>query len=166
MKHHNSNPMHLCSANSSLSVLICQQWVLKPRAAQRVHWWRIWGALSTGLPGYNTYSLTMNHSGYHAWRVSRSLQVKHLLCRFRKRVGASFPLQKTSFSSLFNFLVASNVVGPVHPSISYFYVVFIYCVVLVPVRNIAEILLAGQSTITNKSIMLSQHACKWYIIFL
>ena len=69
----------MCSANSSLSVLICQHWVLKPRASP---------------------------SSIHS--------------------------------------VASNVVGPVHPSIPYFYVVFIYCVVLVPMHNIAEILLAGQ----------------------
>ena len=79
IKHHNSNPIHLCSANSSLSVLICQHWVLKPRAAP---------------------------------------------------------------SSIFS--VASNAVGPVRPSIRYFYVVFIYCVVLVPVHNITEILPAGQ----------------------
>ena len=79
IKHHNSNPIHLCSANNSLPVLICQHWVLKPRAAP---------------------SLILS--------------------------------------------VASNVVGPVHPSIPYLYVVSIYCVVLVPVHNIAEILLAGQ----------------------
>jgi hypothetical protein len=63
IKHHNSNPIHLCSANNSLSVFICQHWVLKPRAAP---------------------------------------------------------------SSILS--VASNVVGPVHPSIPYFYVAFIYCV--------------------------------------
>ena len=54
---------------------------------------------------------------------------------FDKELGASFPLRKTSFSTLSNSLfvsVASNVVGPVHPSIPYFYVVLIYCVVLVP----------------------------------
>ena len=76
IKHHNSNPIHLCSANNSLSVFIYQHWVLKRRAAP---------------------------------------------------------------SSILS--VASNVVGPVRPSIPYFYAVFIYCVVLVPMHNITEILL-------------------------
>ena len=59
---------------------------------------------------------------------------------FEIRVGASLPLQKTSFSYL------SNVVGPVCPSNPYFYIliVFIYCIELGPVRKIAEMLLTGQ----------------------
>ena len=62
---------------------------------------------------------------------------------FEKRVGYK-RLVFRPYPTLRTFSVALNVVGPVHPSIPYFYVVFIYRVVLDPVRNIAEILLAGQ----------------------
>ena len=57
--------------------------------------------------------------------------------RYKRLVFRPYPTLRT-------FSVALNVVGPVDPSIPYFYVVFICCVVLVPVHNITEILLAGQ----------------------
>jgi hypothetical protein len=85
--------------------------------------------------------------------VGSILEECHAPCKlnsyvdFEKRVGGSLPLQRLVFRpypTLRTFSVALNVVGPVHPPIAYFYVVFIDCVVLDPVRNIAEILLAGQ----------------------
>jgi hypothetical protein len=63
-------------------------------------------------------------------------------CHFS--VGCPFPTSGLSVSPYHLQSVASSVAGPVHPSIPYFYVVFICCVVLVPMHNIAEILLAGQ----------------------
>jgi hypothetical protein len=53
--------------------------------------------------------------------VSRSLQVKHLLCRFRKRVGALFLLQNTIFfapiqlSIFFSGIKCCWTGSPIHP---------------------------------------------------
>ena len=37
-----------------------------------------WQIRDAELSDYNTKSLTVNHSVYRAWRVSRSLQIKEL----------------------------------------------------------------------------------------
>ena len=47
------------------------------------------------MSGYTTDSLTVNHSGQRVWGVARSLHAKDLFCRFRNRVSALQPLQKT-----------------------------------------------------------------------
>ena len=79
------------------------------------------------------------------------LEESHAPCKlntsyvdFEKELAHRFRYKRLVFRPSSMFSVASNVVGAVHPSIPYCYVVFIYCVVLVPVRNIVEILLAGQ----------------------
>ena len=61
------------------------------------------GALSIrvgegGLSGYNTENLTVDHSviiiisGKRVLRVARFLHAKDIVCRFRNRVGALWPL--------------------------------------------------------------------------
>jgi hypothetical protein len=52
-----------------------------------------WG----GLSGYDTQNLTVDHSGQHAWRVPCSLDAEDLFCRFWKRVGVLYLLQKTKY---------------------------------------------------------------------
>jgi hypothetical protein len=50
--------------------------------------WQIGGCHHSGrLSGYKAFGLTVDHSVYHFWKVSRSL---HLFFRFRKRVGTLF----------------------------------------------------------------------------
>jgi hypothetical protein len=116
----------LCFANNCLSILISEHWILLyvPRAALCVRGWRVGGALSTGLSGYNTDSLTMEHCGNilgecHApykLNISYTEFEKELLHRFRYK-----RLVFRSYPTLHTFWVASNVVGPVHPSIPYFF---------------------------------------------
>jgi hypothetical protein len=42
------------------------------------------GVLSIRLSVNDTESMTVDNRGYRAWRVTRSLYVKHLFSRFRK----------------------------------------------------------------------------------
>jgi len=56
--------------------------------------------------------VTVNQSGYNDWRVPCSLNVKDLICTFRKRVGKLKPLQKMKFLvpiNFPNFLVAVKI---------------------------------------------------------
>jgi hypothetical protein len=50
-----------------------------------------------GAAGYNTESLTVGHSGWRLWRMSRSMHNKDIFCRFVKGVSALKQLQTTKF---------------------------------------------------------------------
>ena len=65
------------------------------RATQHVTGTGKEGPRNGGLSGYNTESLAVDHSGERARKMPRSLHDKNFFCRFRKRVGALQPLQKT-----------------------------------------------------------------------
>jgi hypothetical protein len=89
----------------------------------------------------------MEHSGNILGECHAPCKLNISYVDFEKELAHCFCYKILFFSPLSNsafFSVVSNVVGPVRPSIPYFYVVFIYCVVLVPFLKIAEILLTGQ----------------------
>ena len=104
------------------------------RAVQLVHgWWSPPG--DVGLSGYNTESLTVDHSERSDWRVSRSLHPKGLFCRFRKK-------SKSSSSQ-------SKVVDPVDPTSPHFCLVFFNIIKLVLVINIAEMVFSNIQSINT-----------------
>jgi hypothetical protein len=104
------------------------------------------GVLSIRLSVNDTESMTVDNRGYRAWRVTRSLYVKHLFSRFRKsKHMVAALIQKANIVvvvqiSIF-FQWQSKVVTSVDPSLPLFYL-NVYNVELVLVLNITDLLLA------------------------
>ena len=59
-------------------------------------------------------------------RVPHSLHITYLICRFRKRVDALFPLQRISFSSLSNSPYFPSGIHTSFPRLFHFCIVYIY----------------------------------------